>query len=208
LASSLWHPGPQHANPLCSCGGSYHTDRQPGAALQNTAICPGRANRPRLCGPPRPSQPWGAGDRARRPATNSLPRPVRRGGCRHHRPAGHRHLPRHRVKDPGKLPSMGEYFDPATVVRAALEWAIATRVQLARWEPLVADRLREESYKIAFPAGGYWQAHCEWHFCLIAARNLIRALDLLDPPLTIDQVLRQEITGGRCCVGRSQGQAG
>jgi hypothetical protein len=89
---------------------------------------------------------------------------------------------------------MGEYFDPATVVRAALAWAIATRVQLARWEPLVADRLREESYKIAFPAAGYWQAHCEWHFCLIAARNLIRALDLLDPPLTIDQVLRQEIT--------------
>jgi hypothetical protein len=88
---------------------------------------------------------------------------------------------------------MDDYFDPATVARAALSWAIATRVQLARWEPLVAGRLREESYKIPFPAAGYWQAHREWHFCLIAARNLIRALDLLDPPLTMDQVLRQEI---------------
>jgi hypothetical protein len=28
------------ANPVGSCLGRYHTDRQPGAALQNTAICP------------------------------------------------------------------------------------------------------------------------------------------------------------------------
>jgi hypothetical protein len=88
---------------------------------------------------------------------------------------------------------MSDYFDSATVARVALAWAIATRVQLARWEPLVAARLREETYQIPFPAAGYWQAHREWHFCLIAARNLIGALDPLDPPLTMDQVLRQEI---------------
>jgi hypothetical protein len=86
---------------------------------------------------------------------------------------------------------MDDYFDSATVARVALEWAIATRVQLARWEPLIAARLREESYKIPFPAAGYWEAHREWHFCLIAARNLIRALDRLDPPFTMDQVLRE-----------------
>jgi hypothetical protein len=28
------------ANPAGSCLGRYHTDRQPGAALQNTAMCP------------------------------------------------------------------------------------------------------------------------------------------------------------------------
>jgi hypothetical protein len=89
---------------------------------------------------------------------------------------------------------MGDYFDQAAAARIALGWAVATRVQLERWEPLVAARLREESYKIPFPAAGYWQAHCEWHFCLIAARNLIGALDLLDPPLTMDQVMRDEIT--------------
>jgi hypothetical protein len=27
-----------------SCRGRYHTDRQPGTALQNTAICPARAD--------------------------------------------------------------------------------------------------------------------------------------------------------------------
>jgi hypothetical protein len=88
---------------------------------------------------------------------------------------------------------MGGYFDPATAARAALAWAVATRVQLARWEPLVAARVREESYKIPFSAAGYWQAHREWHFGLIAARNLIGALDLLDPPLAVDQVMGKEI---------------
>ena len=92
---------------------------------------------------------------------------------------------------------MDDYFDPATVACTVLSWAIATRVQLARWEPLVAGHLREETYKIPFPAAGYWQAHYEWHFCLIAARNLLRALDLLDPPLTVDQLLRAEITETR-----------
>jgi hypothetical protein len=88
---------------------------------------------------------------------------------------------------------MGDYFDPAAVARVTLAWAVAARVQLARWEPLVAARLREEPYKIPFPPAGYWQAHREWHFCLIAARNLIGALDLLDPPLAMDQVTRKEI---------------
>jgi hypothetical protein len=89
---------------------------------------------------------------------------------------------------------MGDYFDQASVARIALFWAIATRVQLGRWEPLVAAHVREASYKIPFPATCYWQAQREWHFCLIAARNLIRALDRLDPPLTMDQVMRQEIS--------------
>ena len=86
-----------------------------------------------------------------------------------------------------------DYFDQAAVARAALSWAIATRVQLARWEALVADRLREDTYQMPFPAAGYWQAHREWHFCLIAARNLIRALDRFDPALAMDHVLHEEI---------------
>ncbi len=92
---------------------------------------------------------------------------------------------------------MNDYFGPLGSALAALSWAVATRVQLARWEPLVADHLLEQTYKIPFPEAGYWQAHREWHFCLIAARNLIGALDLLDPPLTVDQVLRDEIIEAR-----------
>jgi len=92
---------------------------------------------------------------------------------------------------------MRDYFDPPVSAHAVLLWAVATRAQLGRWESLSADRLAQEVYKIPFPEAGYWQGHYEWHFCLIAARNLLGALDLLDPPLAVDQVLRDEITETR-----------
>jgi len=92
---------------------------------------------------------------------------------------------------------MGDYFDPAGSAHAALLWAVATRVQLGRWESLSADHLRKDVYNIPLPMPSYWQGHYERHFCLIAARNLIGALDLLDPPLAVNKVLRDEITEAR-----------
>ncbi len=92
---------------------------------------------------------------------------------------------------------MGDYFDPAGSAGAVLSWAVATRVQLGRWESLSADFLRKDVYQIPFPMPLYWQGDYERHFCLIAARNLIGALDLLDPPVTLNQMLRDEITEAR-----------
>src|SRR6266702_566998 len=89
---------------------------------------------------------------------------------------------------------MRDYFDPAGSARAVLLWAVATRVQLGRWEALSAGHLLQTAYhKAQFSRPSYWQGHYEWHFCLIAPRNLIGALDLLDPPLAVDQVLRDEV---------------
>ncbi len=89
---------------------------------------------------------------------------------------------------------MGHYFNPAGSARAVLLWAVATRVQLGRWESVSADKNRQTMYGITLPRPSYWQGQYERHFCLIAARNLIGALGLLEPPLAVDQVLRDEIT--------------
>jgi hypothetical protein len=92
---------------------------------------------------------------------------------------------------------MRNYFDPAGSARAVLLWAVATRVQLGRWEAISAEKNRQTMYKIPLPMPSYWQGQYERHFCLIAARNLIGALDLLDPPLPMGQVLKDEITETR-----------
>ncbi len=92
---------------------------------------------------------------------------------------------------------MANYFDPRGSARTVLLWAVATRVQLGRWEVLSAEHLRQTLYKIPLPKPYYWQGQYERHFCLIAARNFLGALDLLDPPVAVDQVLRDEITETR-----------
>ena len=88
---------------------------------------------------------------------------------------------------------MDDYFDPVGSARAVLMWAVATRVQLGHWESLSAARLAQEVYKIPSPTADYWHGEYKRRFCLVAARNLFRALDLLDPPLPVDKVLRDEI---------------
>jgi hypothetical protein len=88
------------------------------------------------------------------------------------------------------------YFDATMVNRQRLLWAVATRRQLERWEPLVASVLRVDP---VVPDGGtVWAAAIEHHFALVAARNLFRALDL-DPPMkvAVDPTLRAELIEGR-----------
>jgi hypothetical protein len=79
-----------------------------------------------------------------------------------------------------------------------LSWAVATRLQLDRWEALVAQHLRNELHDHARSSGGLiWQAQFEHHFCLIAARHLLRALDMSGLKVVVDGVLRDEIVEGR-----------
>ncbi len=91
-----------------------------------------------------------------------------------------------------------EYFDEQTIQLQRLHWAIATRRQLERWEPLVATAVRD-SYSGRETEGAlFWTAASERHFALIAARNLLRALDL-DPAnsVPVDPTLRTELIEGR-----------
>ena len=84
------------------------------------------------------------------------------------------------------------------VNRQRLLWTVATRRQLERWEPYVAAAvLRGMSRKRLEPAD-IWSAQIEHHFTLVAARNLLRALEL-EPPsrVSVDATMRAELIEGR-----------
>ena len=86
-----------------------------------------------------------------------------------------------------------DYFDRYEYL-PAMGWAVATRTQLDRWEPLVAAWVAEEiGDRVPFPAPDYWRARHEWHFLIIAARNLIGSFDLLANPPVLDSTIRDEI---------------
>ena len=86
----------------------------------------------------------------------------------------------------------------AESARAA--WTIATRRQLERWEPFVAtDVLSGVGFGgPELESADTWTASREHHFALIAARNLIKALEL-EPALnvTVDPTLLLELKEGR-----------
>jgi hypothetical protein len=89
-----------------------------------------------------------------------------------------------------------DYFDETMVNRQRLLWAVATRRQLERWEPLVASVVRPDP--LVPECVTVWSAEMEHHFALIAARNLIRAMEL-PPPMAVqvDDTLRAELIEGR-----------
>ena len=92
----------------------------------------------------------------------------------------------------------GDYFDSRTVNRQRLLWTVATRRQLERWEPLVATILNASAAGRQLDGQTWWLAEIEHHLALVAARNLLHALDL--PPgtgVSIDQTLRDELKEGR-----------
>jgi hypothetical protein len=93
-------------------------------------------------------------------------------------------------------PQVSTYFDSTMLHRQRLLWAVATRQQLERWEPLVASVIRVDP--LVPDSVTVWAAAIEHHFALVAARNLFRALDL-DPPtqVAIDPTLRAELIEGR-----------
>ena len=91
-----------------------------------------------------------------------------------------------------------DYFDDRMVFRQRLLWAVATRRQLERWEPLVARFARRQMVNRQLDDADIWLAATEHHFVLIAARNLFRALDLAPATdFSIDPTVRAELIEGR-----------
>ena len=89
-----------------------------------------------------------------------------------------------------------ETFDRRGIDRQLLIWALATRRQLERWEPLVAANLRAQSSGPPFSDVLIWQAATEHHFLLIAARRLITAIEM-SKGIPIDRTIREELKEGR-----------
>ncbi len=90
------------------------------------------------------------------------------------------------------------YFDTLMLNRQRLLWAVATRQQLERWEPYVAAEVLRGYEHGKLDDADIWLTQIEHHFTLIAARNLLRALDL-EPAsrVVIDPTLRSELIEGR-----------
>src|SRR4051794_39310195 len=82
--------------------------------------------------------------------------------------------------------------------RERLAWAVATRRQLDRWEPLVAENVRRSFEDRQLDDADIWAAQVEHHFALIAARHLLQALDL-EPRsgVAVDPTVRAELKEGR-----------
>jgi hypothetical protein len=94
---------------------------------------------------------------------------------------------------------LGPYFNELMTNRQRLLW-VATRRQLERWELLVAADMRAALGRgPALADADIWHAAIEHHFVLIAARNLVRALEDLAPPtgVVLDRAMRAELVGGR-----------
>jgi hypothetical protein len=91
------------------------------------------------------------------------------------------------------------YFDGLGLLRASMSWSVATRLQLDRWERLVAENLRHQFDQdaVKMPGALIWQAQFEHHFCVIAARHLLRSLELMDHRVPVDLTMSAEIREGR-----------
>ena len=80
------------------------------------------------------------------------------------------------------------------VNRQRLLWAIATRKQLERWEPLVASFWRADPATAHPDEADIWSAEIEHHFALVAVGNLFQALDFAPAAsVSVDQILRAEL---------------
>lgn len=96
------------------------------------------------------------------------------------------------------MPVTGDYFDDRMVNRQRLLWTVATRRQLERWEPIVATFVRELWADRQLGGAEVWSAEIEHHFALVAANNLLRALDLAPASsVPVDPILRAELKEGR-----------
>jgi hypothetical protein len=96
------------------------------------------------------------------------------------------------------MPVTNDYFDERMVNRQRLLWAIATRRQLERWEPIVAAVVRGHIADRQPEGADVWSGEIEHHFALIAAHNLLEALDLAPATnVSVDATLRAELTEGR-----------
>ena len=92
-------------------------------------------------------------------------------------------------------------FDEPMLSRQRLLWAIATRRQLERWEPYVARDVAELHAGRQLPGIDVWAAQIEHHLLLVAARNMLGALDVKPKSrIKIDKKVRTDLIGGRGIV--------
>lgn len=90
------------------------------------------------------------------------------------------------------------YFNALMLSRQVMSWSVATRLQLDRWEPLVARNIWVSlSKEKELPGNLIWQAQFEHHWLLVACGHLLRALDLAANPIAVEPSLKADLIAGR-----------
>lgn len=90
-----------------------------------------------------------------------------------------------------------EYWTPSARQREVAYWAQSAQVQLDKWEALAAQDMRDEFYSDIEDDSKAWRVPMEEHFALIAAAQLICAMQFASCPVHIDETVRVEIPAGR-----------
>lgn len=91
-----------------------------------------------------------------------------------------------------------QYWDAIGINRQLLLWAVATRRQLNRWERLVAAYVKSRIANAEpYADASVWEAQTEHHFCLIAVRHLLTAIELDGSRIPVEAALRAELIEGR-----------
>jgi hypothetical protein len=85
---------------------------------------------------------------------------------------------------------------PIHVLRELLIWSIATRRELDRWEAHVAEITLLGFAKEKLSGRLNWETSTERHFTFVAARNMVRALNLVAPDL-VDQHVKDTLRAVR-----------
>jgi hypothetical protein len=94
---------------------------------------------------------------------------------------------RHRPHDRSTVDYVSDEDRRRDGLEAGLRWSWTVLRQIERLHTL-EDRFKEDTQRRVPSNFGYeerlpfWELRTETHFCFVAARNLLRALDYLDPP--------------------------
>lgn len=96
---------------------------------------------------------------------------------------------------------VNQHFNDVEIDNEVFTWALATRLQMDRWEALLAPEVWTQMYQpeTKSPARSMRirQARIEHHFCLTAAGHLLKALKMRQSQITIDPVVAAELKEGR-----------
>lgn len=82
-----------------------------------------------------------------------------------------------RVLEPGDIARIID-SDHVMQDRQALLWVIGSRLQIRRWEIVLARYLKSTLWTSSIGASSdVWQAQTEWHLALVATNNFVRAVE-------------------------------
>lgn len=85
------------------------------------------------------------------------------------------------------------YFDESMQYRMLLQFSIAVRRQLDRWEALVSESINHAMRNEENPGRLIWDTEIEHRLLLSSCGQLLKSLDMSDLEVEVDPVMRAEL---------------